>query len=185
MKIKHTILLLVFAFTNFYALKEASAQAQNLKLVFIRHGEKPVEGNNLTCQGLNRSLELPKVLYTKFGAPAYLFAPALALGEATKHARMFQTISPLAIKYNLPINTSHAEKDSVLIAKDLKSKTGTVVTIWEHKAIAPIIRCLGVNISNLVWPDDDYDSIWIITFTNGKPVLTKDKEGITPSKDCN
>ncbi len=48
MKIKHVFILLVFIFTHFYAIKEASAQAKDLKLVFIRHGEKPIKGDNLT-----------------------------------------------------------------------------------------------------------------------------------------
>ncbi len=184
MKIKHVFILLVFIFTHFYAIKEASAQAKDLKLVFIRHGEKPIKGDNLTCQGLNRALQLPALLYRKFGVPAYLFVPGLALGESTKHARMFQTISPLAIKYNLPINSSHAEKDSVSLAEDLKSKTGTIVIVWEHKAIAPIVRTLGIFAPGLLWPDNDYDSIWIVAFINGKAVLTKDKEGLKPLAEC-
>ena len=92
--------MVIFAFTYFYAIKEASAQNKDLKLVFIRHGEKPLKGDNLTCQGLNRALLLPNFIFKRFGVPSYLFVPGLALGEATKHARMFQTITPLAIKYN-------------------------------------------------------------------------------------
>lgn len=183
MKFKYVILLLVFAFTYFYAVKEASAQTKDLKLVFIRHGEKPVKGDNLTCQGLNRALLLPNFIFKKFGVPSYLFVPGLALGEATKHARMFQTITPLAIRYNLPINSSHEEKDSVMIAQDLKSKTGTIIIVWEHKAIKSIVHALGVS-GNLIWPDDDYDSMWIVTFSQGKAVLTKDKEGLKPAADC-
>jgi len=183
MKFKQIILLLAFASANFYGIKEASAQTTNLKLIFIRHGEKPLKGDNLTCQGLNRALLLPNLISKKFGVPAYLFVPGLALGESTRHARMFQTISPLAIKYNLPINSSHAEKDSTEIAQDLKGKNGTVLIVWEHKAIKSIIHALGIS-DNLVWPDDDYDSIWIVDFANGKAVLTKDKEGLKPAADC-
>ena len=181
---KKTIIPLLL-FTIFCLVKEASAQADNLKIVFIRHAEKPVKGDNLTCQGLNRSLQLPELIHHKFGVPNFLFAPGLGLGEVTKHPRMFETIAPLAIKYNLSINTSHAEKDSMLIAQDLKSRTGTIIVVWEHKAIAPIVRCLGVVASNLIWPDDDYDSIWIVAFINGKAVFSKDQEDLHPPSDCN
>jgi hypothetical protein len=160
-----------------------SQTTQNLTIVFIRHGEKPKVGDNLTCQGINRSLQLPAVIKAKFGIPDYVLVPGLGLGEATKHSRMFQTVIPLAAKYNIILNTSHAEKDSIAIAADLKSKKGTVLVVWEHKAIAPIIRSLGVSM-NLKWPDDDYDSIWIVTFTNGEAVFTKDTEGLKPSTDC-
>ena len=39
---------------------------KNLKVVIIRHGEKPADksegGDNLSCQGQNRALQLPAVL---------------------------------------------------------------------------------------------------------------------------
>lgn len=156
----------------------------NVRVVFIRHAEKPVKGDNLTCQGLNRSIQLPAVISAKFGIPDYTFIPALGLGEATKHARMFQTLIPLAAKYNLTLNSSHAEKDSLQITADLKSKTGTVLVAWEHKAIAPMVRALGVQNFNMLWPDDDYDSIWIVTIKNNVVSFSKDAEGIKPSAGC-
>jgi hypothetical protein len=179
---KRIVLILIISFT---AGGVAYCQsAGNLKLVFIRHAEKPIKGDNLTCQGVNRAMQLPKILYAKFGIPAYTYVPKLGLGDTTKHARMFQTVMPLAAKYNLVINTSHAEKDSIAMAADLKSKKGTILIVWEHKAIAPIIRSLGIIAPNLKWPDDDFDSIWIVTFPKGVATLTKDKEGIHPTAGC-
>ncbi|QEC75294.1 histidine phosphatase family protein [Mucilaginibacter ginsenosidivorax] len=175
--------LLVLTVTCF-SLPGAHAQTANLKIVFIRHAEKPLKGDNLTCEGLNRSLKLPAVITAKFGIPAFVFVPSLGLGEATKHARMFQTIVPLAAKYNLTINSSRTEKDSLGMAADLKSRSGVVLVSWEHGGIAPIVRALGVKESDLKWPDDDYDSIWLVTFKNGEAVLTKDKEGIVPAVGC-
>ena len=182
---KLSIKLLLAVFATCFHLSASYAQADDLRIVFIRHGEKPKVGDNLTCQGLNRALKLPAVITAKFGVPNFVFVPSLGLGESTKHSRMFQTLIPLAAKYNLKINSSHAERDSLLLAEDIKSKTGTVLISWEHKAIAPIVRSLGVKNINLIWPDNDYDSIWIVTFKNGKPIFTQDKEGIKPSADCN
>lgn len=162
----------------------ASAQSNDLKVVFIRHGEKPVKGDNLNCQGLNRAMKLPAVLFAKFGIPAFTFVPAIGLGESTKHSRMFQTIMPMAAKYNLTINSSHQERDSLAIAADLKSRTGTVLILWEHKGIAPIVKSLGIKDDNLKWPDNDYDSIWIVTFKDGIASLTKDREAINPAEGC-
>ena len=162
----------------------ALAQSPDLKIIFIRHAEKPVKGDNLTCQGVNRSLKLPAVIKAKFGVPAYLFVPAMGLGEATKHSRMFQTIVPLAAKYNLTINSSRQEKDSLGMAADLKSRTGTTLVVWEHNNIVPIVRALGVKEADLKWPDDDYDSIWVVTFKNGIATIAFDKENIHPPADC-
>jgi hypothetical protein len=157
------------------------AQDKNLKLIFIRHAEKPIKGSNLSWQGLNRSLQLPEVLYKKFGTPNDLIVPALGLGDTTKHSRMFQTITPLAIKYNLVVSTVFNSTDYALLAKNLQNRKGTVIITWEHKGIPQIVKALGVA-ENLTWPDEDYDSIWIISFENGHARLVKDKEDLNPSK---
>lgn len=167
-----------------FSMLKAQAQSADLKIVFIRHAEKPPKGDNLTCQGINRSLKLPAVINAKFGVPAYIFVPGLGLGEATKHARMFETVVPLAAKYNLTINSSRTEKDSLGMAADLKSRTGVVLVSWEHGGIAPIVRSLGVKTPALKWVDDDYDSIWIVNFKNGEAILSIDHEGIVPEAGC-
>ncbi len=179
--IKSGSLLLVCVW---FMVSTTAAQSPNLKIVFIRHAEKPVKGDNLTCQGVNRSLKLPAVITSKFGIPAYIFVPAMGLGETTKHSRMFQTIIPLAAKYNLTINSSRQEKDSLGMAADLKSRTGTTLVVWEHNNIVPIVRALGVKDHDLKWPDNDYDSIWVVTFKNGDATIVFDKENIHPAADC-
>lgn len=175
------LLLFIVVFNKSAAL----AQSNDLRLVFIRHAEKPVKGDNLTCQGLNRSRMLPAVIVTKFGIPAFTFVPGLGLGDSTKHARMFQTVVPLAAKYNLAINSGHKQKDPMGLTADLLTKNGTVLIAWEHSGIPAIIRALGISRDDLIWPDDDYDSIWIVTFKDGKPLFAKDKEGLKPGTECN
>jgi hypothetical protein len=128
-KLIYNILAMV-AIAFAFSLK-VQAQAADLKIVFIRHAEKPLKGDNLTCAGINRSLKLPAVISAKFGVPAYLFVPGLGLGEATKHARMFETVVPLAAKYILTINSSRTEKDSLGMAADLKSRNGVVLVSWD------------------------------------------------------
>jgi hypothetical protein len=158
--------------------------SKQLKIVIIRHGEKPPQGDNLSCQGLNRSLQLTNVLHAKFGVPSYVYVPSLSLGKSTSKARMYQTIVPFAAKYNLAINTKFDESDAKGIAQTVISKSGTVLLVWEHKEILEIVKKLGVNDKNLSWDDNDYDSIWIVTFTNGKPSITRDHENIKPANDC-
>ena len=168
----------------FYLSAYSQRADGDLKIVLIRHGEKPKKGDNLTCQGLNRSMQLPAVLFSRFGIPAATYIPAIGLGDSTKHSRMFQTIIPFAVKYNLPLTSKFAEKDSAGIAADIIQKKGTVLIIWEHKCIPSIARALGIKEDTLRWDDDDYDSIWIVTFQNGRARLTKDREGLHPSAAC-
>lgn len=155
----------------------------SLRIIIIRHGEKPENGDNLSCKGENRALQLPTVLYQKFNKPDYTYVPSLELDKSTKHARMFQTVTPFAIKYNLTINSKYDEKDYSTIAKKIHEKTGTVLMVWEHSAIPPLAEELGVK-NPPDWDGNDFDSIWVITYPNGKAVLSIDKEEITASSEC-
>jgi hypothetical protein len=154
-----------------------------LKVVIIRHAEKPDDGDNLSCQGMDRALKLPKVLFQKFQTPNHTYVPSLDCDKATKHSRMFQTISPFAVKYNLKINSKYGETDFAKVAPNVLEKKGTVLMVWEHSAIQPLAKALGVADAP-AFAKKDFDSIWIITFPNGQAKLDFDREGITPAADC-
>lgn len=156
----------------------------NLKVVLIRHAEKPAQGDNLNCQGLNRSMQLPSVLVKKFGIPNYVYVPNLSAGKGTKRSRAFQTILPLSIKYNLNINSSFDVEDGKNMASDITTKKGTVLICWEHKELTKIIKALGVKSGNLKWVENDYDGIWIVTYQKGKAIFSIDKENLKPKNNC-
>lgn len=178
-----SIFVVILVFIYPIASLAENVPEDNLKVVIIRHGEKPNDGDNLSCQGQNRALQLPTVLYNKFGRPDQVYVPSLGLGPSTKHARMFQTVSPFAIKYNLTVNSQFDEKDYQNVATEVLNKTGTVLLVWEHSAIHHLAKKLGVK-NSPDWDDDDFDSIWIITFAEGIPSLSVDNEGLQPSEDC-
>jgi len=161
-----------------------NAPDNRLKIVIIRHGEKPETGDNLSCQGESRALQLPAVLYQKFNKPDYTYIPSLGLDKSTTHARMFQTVTPFAVKYNLTINSKFDKNDYSNISENVLKKTGTVLMVWEHSSIQSLAEKLGVK-SPPSWDGKDFDSIWVITYPSGKAELSPDKEGITPSLDCN
>ena len=69
--------------------------------------------------------------------------------------------------------------------KELRRHRGTVLLVWEHHNIVKIAEALGIE-QPQEWPDDDYDSIWTITFKKGRakgklPVLVKTHQGIQPT----
>lgn len=178
------ISILFYCICLFVNFTYAQTANDPLKVVIIRHGEKPKAGDNLNCQGLNRSQLIPAVIVSKFGIPAFSYVPSVGADSSTKHARMFQTITPLAVKYNLAINSKFVGKDSTGLVNDMLKKHGTVLVVWDHKSILPIIHAFGINDPQLKWSDDDFDSIWIISFNNGIAQLTKDKEDLKPAIDC-
>jgi len=173
--------LALFTFSNCYAQHTQHNDLQ--KIVIIRHGEKPPQGDNLSCAGLNRAMQLPAVFDKKFGVVNDIFVPSLKTGKSTSVARMYQTAIPYAVKHDLTINTKFDVDDINGLVGSVLKKNGTVLIVWEHKQIHKLLKALGVD-SPDKWDDDDFDSIWVISFKNGKPSLTKDKEGISPSQTC-
>jgi hypothetical protein len=116
----------IFSFALFLFSSNLSAQllpdTVALRVVIIRHGEKPVKGENLSCMGLNRALALPAVLDTVTGRPDYTYVPTISTGKKTSSVRMFQTVTPFAIQDSLTINSSYKESDSIGTATDVLKK---------------------------------------------------------------
>ena len=160
-----------------------------LRVIIIRHGEKPDSGFNLSCKGYNRSLALPGVLISLFGIPAYTYVPIIRTGKSTNSVRMYQTVIPFAVQYELVINSRHTETDTTGIAADILKKKGTILVVWDSKNIPPIARNLGLKNKVLKWEATDFDSIWIISFIKNKkgelrPEFSIARENIDPSPVC-
>ena len=155
----------------------------NLKVVIIRHAEKSKDGDNLSCQGQNRATQLASVLYQKINKPDFTYVPSLKLDKATKHSRMFQTVTPFAVKYDLTINSKYAVDDYGDVAKSVLKKSGTVLMVWSHSEMEDLVSALGVDDAP-TWDDADFDGIWTITYPDGKAVLTMDVEGLNPQQNC-
>jgi hypothetical protein len=178
-KLLHSLALLVCLFCAFNV--HGQQKDDELKIVLIRHAEKPPEGYRLSCQGVNRANALPPVLYAKFGLPGLVY---VAQSDSTQHARMLQTITPFVKKYGLKLNNKYKVSDIKGITKNILKQTGTVLVVWEHKGLVDIAKQLGVK-EKLKWGSDDFDSIWIITFSKkGKTRLAVDQEGLHPSAKC-
>lgn len=176
------------AFLIIFFSASCSAQTNNAsaiqKLVIIRHGEKPDNGDNLSCKGFNRSLQLPALLYNKFKTPTKIFVPAIDNKKSASQLRMLETITPFAVKYNLNIDSKYDVDDVQDLAASIMKTNGYALVVWEHAKIDNLVKALGVDTKGTKWADDDFDSIWIITFKNGKGTLSFDKENINPSDAC-
>ncbi len=175
------LLILLLLLTNFtWAFAN---NAPPLRVVIIRHGEKPEKGHNLSCQGQNRAAALPAILHQKFGKPDYTYVPNMGSNKKTMGSRMYETAAPFVKQYNLALNSGFEKTDYQRLAEDILKKNGTVLLVWEHLAIKGIAKALGISEPGK-WPTDDYDSIWIISFDHGKAILHKDHEGLHPSAAC-
>lgn len=157
-----------------------------LKVVIIRHAEKPEEGDNLCPKGLHRALALPAVLDTVTGVPDFTYVPRLNLGSTTRSARMFQTVTPFAVQHNLTINTSYKQDDVAGLTADVMRRSGVVLVVWNHSNIPDMAKAFGVK-EKMKWPHDDYDSIWVLEFRkkNKSPSIKILKQNIHLEGDCN
>lgn len=148
-------------------------------IVVIRHGEKPHGGlGQLTCEGLNRALALPKVLTEKYGIPNYIFAPNPAIpmregGEKYSYVRPLATIEPTAIQLGLPVNTSIGFNDVQALQTELTSpkySDAVIFVAWEHvmaqRFAERIMSALGSDPKQVPhWSGSDYDSIYVLRLT--------------------
>lgn len=170
---------LLFSFNVYSQQKD-----DDFRIVLIRHGEKPKEGYGLSCRGVNRASALPAVLYAKIGLPGITYVPSFTQSDMTKHSRMYQTIMPFTKRYGLQMNSSYKVSDISGVTKNILKQKGTVLVVWEHKGLVDIAEQLGIQ-EKLHWENDDFDSIWIITFSKkGKARLVVDHEGLHPSAKC-
>lgn len=149
----------------------------------IRHGEKPVKGYNLTCQGLNRSLSLPNSLYSQMGEVASkIYVPKIdPVDGHSSHARMFETAIPYAVRFNVDINSNYKSDDFKKIINSVDQRDGKVIMIWNHSDIPDLAKNFGIK-NPPEWNDNDFDSIWIINPKTDS--LQIKQENIYPSNTC-
>ncbi len=166
-----------------FASVAGSIPDDDLRIVIIRHGEKPDTGDHLNCQGENRALLLPRILESKFGVPDRVYVPSLASGKSQAHARMFETVIPLVAKHQLKVNSEFDTDAAPAVADQLFHKRGTILVVWQHDAIPALASALGAS-NPPKWKKKDFDGIWIITYKSGQASLAFDRQGINPATTC-
>ena len=195
-RIREVAVLVLTAGSILWHAGASAAEGHEETIVLIRHGEKPAGGlGQLNCQGLNRSLALPRVLIAKFGKPAFIFAPnpqqeTSENGQRYDYIRPLATIEPTAIQLGLPVNAHFGFLDIRGIQNELtqtKYHDALVFVAWEHELLAEMVKGLvaqGGGDPTVVpaWGHDDYDSIYIVKLAriNGGLVasFTRDREGL-------
>jgi len=163
-------------------------QAQET-IIAIRHAEKPAGGlGQLTCQGLNRALALPKILIGRYGRPDAIYAPdpAVDVNDGSNlrysYVRPLITIEPTAITLGMPVNAQIGFTDIAQLQSAVTAPAyahALVFIAWEHgflnKFAQQMLTSYGDNPAQVPdWPNSDYDRIYIfkIQQTGGKPKLS-------------
>jgi hypothetical protein len=156
---------------------------QALKIMVIRHAEKP-SGNppphGVTFDGEREKESLTVRGWQRAGALVSLFAPAngsfqdpslsqpqfLYASTPTKRngsRRPLETITPLAEKLAIRINTNHPKLEPEKMLEEVYLCAGVVLICWQHEFIPKIASHIMGNKTTTPhdWPEDRFDMIWV------------------------
>ena len=154
----------------------ATAAAQPDIVMIIRHGEKPPDSGKpygVTADGTKDSSSLTVQGWQRAGALADLFSGGVKVrvpnavyavdNSGGKHLRMAQTVTPLAGKLGLSLDTDYAEGDEADLAAAVAKLSGTTLICWEHSAIPDIVSNLGTITPKppSSWDDNRFDMVWV------------------------
>jgi hypothetical protein len=161
---------------------EAAGGGAN-QIILIRHGEKPVgsgppfgidsdgnqDGESLTVQGWERAGALVELFAPASGKlrpgitrPTALFA---SNPGATGSKRPLETITPLAQRLGVTVNTPVKDSQTSAIAKLLRATSGTPLAAWQHQDIPSIAHHIGQVLPKppKKWPGHRFDVVWVFT----------------------
>jgi hypothetical protein len=153
------------------------------RIMVIRHAEKPADTpppQGVDIDGNADSQSLVPLGWQRAGALVCLLSPARGTLQAPelgmplgiyasgtgKHShslRPEETVTPLASRLGVVINTSFMKGDEAAMTADAMVQAGTVLICWEHEAIPGIAnQILGTDtIAPQEWPGTRFDMIWV------------------------
>ena len=156
---------------------------QATKIMLIRHAEKPINFQppyGVTCEGERDGESLTVRGWQRAGALASFFAPAdgsfpdpslarpqfLYASTPTKRngsRRPVQTITPLAERLAVRINTNFSKLESDEMLEEAFLCAGVVLVCWQHESLPKIAgRILGnKTTAPQDWPGDRFDVVWV------------------------
>ncbi len=162
---------------------------QTIKIMIVRHAEKPADSGepygvdtkgkqddeSLIVAGWQRAGALAVLFAPSHGAlqnptlvtPEYLFASGVAKHSDSK--RPLETITPLAAKLGLTINTQALKGQEGQVAALAMACGGFALIAWEHQDIPLIANAIlgDHTTAPQSWPGDRFDLVWVFDWDQG------------------
>jgi broad specificity phosphatase PhoE len=158
--------------------------------MIIRHGEKPddkatgaaakgvdangvADDSSLTTVGWDRAHRLVDLFDPAGGAvrpglarPATIYAAGA--NDEGEGKRTRETVTPLAEKLGLTVNTAYGKGDEEKLVEHVLTQPGPTLISWQHGEIPSMAEAFpGVSPAPpSEWPDDRFDVVWILTKTD-------------------
>jgi hypothetical protein len=148
---------------------------QTMKIMVIRHAEKPNGEVGLMSDGVNNPEALTATGWKRANALVGLFdppggaspRPPLAkpkslFASGSESLRPKQTITPLASALKLPITTFLKGQEVELVAA-AKDTEGPTLISWQHEAIPQIAALIRGGKDGVPprWPGHRFDLVWV------------------------
>ena len=154
-----------------------------VKIMVIRHAEKPAgDTHGVTLEGKRESESLTVRGWQRAGALVSFFAPAqdsftdpalaqpqyLFASRPKKRngsRRSVETLTPLAEKLALRINSKFSRSESDSMLDEAFMCDGVVLIGWQQEYIPTIANyIMGRNTETPQdWPEDRFDMVWVFT----------------------
>ena len=160
------------------------------KIILLRHAEKPAKDSEpygVTRKGEHSKESLTVRGWQRAGALANLFVPAnghfqhppLAKPQflyASKPLRRkgsrrpIETITPLAEKLRVKINSEFQRNEFDEMIEDVLAHTGVVLICWQREYIPDIATIIlgSKKIAPRDWPEDRFDLFWVFDLQRAK-----------------
>jgi hypothetical protein len=167
-----------------------NSPAPGTLVMIIRHGEKPDKSKGLPGVDINGNpsdnsslsqigWERARALANIFDPPTGHPRPGLArptliyAARATDQGdgeRTRETVTPLAQRLGIPINTDFGKGHEAAMAAEISSRPGPTLICWQHGEIPALAEDFGYLIPTPphTWPDDRFDVIWTLTATGDR-----------------
>ena len=127
---------------------------KNTNVLIVRHGEKPLTGDNLTPAGQARAQAYVSYFqnYSLDSEPLQIHHLFAATSSNTSR-RPFLTLEPLAKILSLEIDAKYDDKNPATLVKFLHETSGfentNILISWRHSGILELADALGVEAHKL------------------------------------
>ncbi|MHA6578384.1 flagellar basal body-associated protein FliL [Pseudomonas yamanorum] len=143
----------------------------NVTVLIVRHAEKPDEGPLLSPKGEQRA-----AAYASYFDPLLLNGMSvvpqrlIATSDSKESSRPRLTLTPLAQRLQLPLETPYSDDQVGKLVKSLRksNQAQTVLIAWHHGHIDKLIEAFGGDGPALTgrkkWPENVYDWLIVLRF---------------------
>jgi hypothetical protein len=156
-------------------------------VMIIRHAEKPANSgaphgidvngdpnpHSLIVRGWTRAGSLVQLFAPGTGTPRSGLARPAAVyaagGSGGEGHRPRETVTPLAGRLGVQVNTKFSKGGEAALAKECAGRTAPTLISWQHEEIPAILAAFGqvTPTPPARWPDDRFDVVWVITPSSG------------------